>query len=862
MVQGRPRRLFALLLGALLPAACAAQQEASPEGARAAARTGDYDTALALYERLDRGDAALAIRQAHVDVLLTVGRYADAEALARGDDAELATRLAKALMAQGKGAQAEEALQQAVQGRAGDALEAQVLLADLWMARGEHDRAHAAYDALIDVYNSGGARGASDLLAVGHAVRRLGKWEWVYFHDAVKAYDEAIAADPEGVEAQVAMATLFLDKYDSGEAKTILDQVLQKNPRHPQGLLAAARALHFDGSGQAEARAREALEVNENLVGAHVLLARLALEAEDEATAVAEAERALSVDPQSTEALTMLAAARWLANDQAGFRAAEERVLAIDPRHAPLYTELADLAAQRRLYREAATLAARAVDADSLSWEGYGHLGLNLLRTGQISEGRSALDRAFGGDPFNLWFKNTLDLLDTFEHYDVIPTDHFQVVLHERESAVLAPYVTDMAERAYAALRSRYGIDPPTPIRLEVYPEHADFSVRTVGLAGIGALGVSFGTVLAMDSPSAQPEGELNWASTLWHEVAHSFHMALSGNRVPRWFTEGLAVYEQRRAVPGWGFAPSPMFLNTFREGGLRPFSELNEGFMHPRSPQEVPFSYLLASFGIEWIEGQAGFEGIQAFLAGYGAGKDTRTLIREVMGTEPGDVDEAFQAYVEQRFATELDASQPRPGAERLGAAHPGSFSAQLLEGRRLLEQGDVDGAREALEQADALFPTYGGPDSPLWFLAELEVREGNPQRAIQHAERLLTLNESHLQGASLLARLLHEAGDDAGATRALERVLEIAPLQAAPHVQFAEILEARGDFAGAARERGAVVALGPSDPADAYYRLALAHFQAGALDQARSAVLSSLETAPTYGPALDLLLRIREGR
>ena len=39
-----------------------------------------------------------------------------------------------------------------------------------------------------------------------------------------------------------------------------------------------------------------------------------------------------------------------------------------------------------------------------------------------------------------------------------------------------------VAEEAFATLSERYGYAPPLPIRVEVFPRHADFSVRTLGL--------------------------------------------------------------------------------------------------------------------------------------------------------------------------------------------------------------------------------------------------------------------------------------------------------------------------------------------------------------------------------------------
>ncbi len=856
----RPRLPF-LLLVLLLPAACAAQQEVTLEQASEAVRTGDYPAALSALQQLDVENSPLEARLLHLDALMLVGRYQEAAELAteaRFGDA-LLTRRATALRALGQTDRALELLEGARLADLPDEAAARVLHAELLFERGDHDGARGAFDQLIDLYNSGASLSSGDLVAIGSAVRRLGKWESVYFHDAVKAYDEAIQADATGTQAQLAMATLFLDKYDSGEAKNLLNPVLNANPHHPRALLAQARVHHFDGSGEAETRAREALEVNPRLVGARALLARLALESGDEEAAVEELDEALRTNPNSLEALSLLAATRWLAGDTQGFRETEARVLELNPRHAGLYTELADLAAQRRLYREAAELALQGMETDSTAWEAHGHHGLNLLRIGAIDEGRAALETAFAGDPFNQWFKNTLDLLDTFVNYDVIPTEHFELVLASDEAAVLAPYFTDVAERAYAALAERYGVEPPYPIRLEVYPSHTDFSVRTVGLAGIGALGVSFGPVLAMDSPSARARGEFNWASTLWHEIAHSFHMALSDNRVPRWFTEGLAVFEQRRAQPGWGFAPSPGFMDAIREGQLRPLSRLNEGFVRPRAPQEVPFSYLLASLATEYIEETEGFDALMAFLDGFRSGKETATLLEEIMGLDAEQLDERFDDYVRSRYRSALSATVRRGGPQGSGIATPGDFFGQLREGQSLLDQGDLDGAREHLERAHALFPTYGGADSPLWFLMRIAQEAGNPQEVAEWGETLMAVQESHWEGASALVEAYRELGNVEGEVGAWTRVIEIAPLVPEPHQRLAELWEAQEDYDGAARAWEGIVALDPPDRVEAQYRLANARFLAGDVEGARSAVLSALEVAPTYGPALDLLLRIR---
>ena len=71
------------------------------------------------------------------------------------------------------------------------------------------------------------------------------------------------------------------------------------------------------------------------------------------------------------------------------------------------------------------------------------------------------------------------------------------------------------------------------PVQVEVYPDHEDFAVRTMGMPGLGASWASrSNTVVAMDSPSGRPPGSFHWASTLWHEMSHVF--VIRGHQQPR----------------------------------------------------------------------------------------------------------------------------------------------------------------------------------------------------------------------------------------------------------------------------------------------------------------------------------------
>ena len=121
-------------------------------------------------------------------------------------------------------------------------------------------------------------------------------------------------------------------------------------------------------------------------------------------------------------------------------------------------------------------------------------------------------------------------------------------------SPVLSSYASGLAEEAYAKLTRRYGFKPQGPLQVEIFPDHGGFAVRTLGLPGLeGALGVCFGKVVAIDSPRARKAGTFNWGTTLWHEFAHVMTLQMTNHNIPRWYSEGLSVYEEHRARPGWG---------------------------------------------------------------------------------------------------------------------------------------------------------------------------------------------------------------------------------------------------------------------------------------------------------------------
>lgn len=858
-----------------------------PEIAAAALRGGRYEEAEAAYR------AALSeagARRGLAETLRLTGRYREALEILEpeaGTDQPPAELLARAEihLEIGEGEAAENLLRQHIErvgpASAGDSLEAETLLGLLELRRGRRQAGLARLEGVIDAYNTlpGAVFRPRELAAAGKAAAALGFQSPGLFRDALRVFDEAALLDPGDPLPQLLAAELLLDKFNTAEAAESITTVLRNNPRHPQGLFLTARlqdrpAAALDGDAPIDALG-QALAVNPHYPPARALEVQRLLEQDRHEDAEDRAVAAVGALPEAPETLAALAAVRLLGGENPELFELEARYRRHWEGDPLLDLALASAAERRRWYREAAGRSRAALRRSPDSAAALRLLGLNLLRLGDIGEGRKVLEDAFKRDPFDALVKNTLDLLDELDGFARVSAPPFEFVLPAAEAEVLRPYVEALSREAVDSFRDRYGYEPPETLRIEIYDRSADFSVRTVGIPGIGAHGVCFGDVIALESPSAREIGTYHWASTLWHELAHAASMGLTDNRVPRWFTEGLSLLEER-----WRFgdgASLPFYL-ALRDGKLLDIPHLNDGFVRPTWPGQVGVSYFHASLVLEHVEREYGFAAILEMLERYRQGLDTPQVIEETLGITPEALDEAVDALLEVRFGeTARGLKEAGPAAEgatlhvppeldlgidplvaRADAA-PANFALQIQAGIALYEAGRNAEAIERFERAAEAAPEYGGVDGPYRYLSRLyadaDQRDLARLSLHDHLKRFPAAYDEWLR----LAAIYSETGNPREAGAALTSAIEAYPMLPEPHERLAEAAAAQGLADLEVRERRAALASGAPDRAGALYSLALAHFRAGNRDAARRRVLEALEIAPTFNPALRLLLDLR---
>ena len=391
---------------------------------------------------------------------------------------------------------------------------------------GRSDEADDVFSGLVERFLDGIITDEAELVYVAQSM-----WALDRIDDAHDVFRYSVERNPGNVDALIAWGMMLAAKLQNPDALASYEDALAINPNLPEALTGIASLLSGENVERSEAELAAALEINPNYPEAHLLLSRRLITSEQYDAADEETEKALEVNPRLAPALALRATTSYLRGESAQYENYVQQVLAANPSYGEMYRILAEQSVMVRLYAEAVEFAREAIRLDPRDWNAYSVLGINLLRIGEEEAGVAALETAYENDRYNIWTVNTLTLFDSFEDFDRLETEHFRVMLHSEEIGALAPYVTALLEEAYETLSTKYRFEPDGPITFEMFPNHDDFAVRTLGLPGLGALGVSFGKVVVMDSPSARPPGEFNWGGTLWHEFAHVITLQITDHK-------------------------------------------------------------------------------------------------------------------------------------------------------------------------------------------------------------------------------------------------------------------------------------------------------------------------------------------
>ena len=438
------------------------------------------------------------------------------------------------------------------------------------------------------------------------------------------------------------------------------------------------------------------------------------------------------------------------------------------------------------------------------------------------------------------------------------------------EAAIYGDDALELLKEAKRVLCKKYDVSPNAPIVVEIFPEQKDFAIRTFGLpGGAGFLGVCFGRVITANSPASQGDRPSNWRSVLWHEFCHVVTLEKTKNRMPRWLSEGISVYEERERDPSWGEAMTPTYREMLLADNLTPVSDLSAAFLRPPSPVHLQFAYYQSSLVVEFLIDRYGLDAVKAILDDLGNGLTINdALVRSVGSLDKLDLQFAEEARRRaEEFAPEADWSRdqipekPTP-ADLLALVklNPTSYWGLRKLSQAYMAAGEFEKAKETLEKIDSMKATTGERGDPLELLGQVYGELELTKKERQTLENLVALSSDALPALRRLIELAREDGSWEQVAAYAEKINSINPLLPEGHLALAEAaeeVERPGDVVNALR---ALSKLEPADPAGLDYRMAVALNQLDETDRAKHHVLRALDEAPRYRQAHRLLLEIYE--
>jgi hypothetical protein len=710
-------------------------------------------------------------------------------------------------------------------------------------------------------------RDAADSVALGRAALLSGRDPKQVLD---RQYSQAKKADAGLRDVYLATGDLALEKHDYALAAKSFQEGLKKLPNDPDLNLGLARAYAPSEPALMLASLEAALQRNSNHVASLLLVADHLIDAEDYAGADKLIERALAVNPWQAQAWAYRVIITRLQNQPQREQAARATALKFWTNN-PAVPHLIGLKlSQKYRFAEGAAFEREALSWDARFLPAKAQLAHDLLRLGDEAEGWRLAEEVHQEDGYDVNALNLVTLHDTMAKFQTLTNQHFILRMTPHEAALYGPRALVLLDEARSRLCARYGLNLQQATLVEAFAEQRDFAVRTFGMPeNHGFLGVCFGPVITANSPASRPGHRFNWEAVLWHEFTHVITLQLTRNKMPRWLSEGISVYEERQADPAWGEQINPHYREMILGDDLTPVSKLSAAFLTPRSELHLQFAYYESSLVVQFLVERFGFGKLTALLGDLGEGAEINQALEKQ--TAPlASLEKEFVAYARQQagqMAPGLDFEKPGPALEGMAAgsgswtewakSRPTNFWVLTRRVGELAEEQHWAEAKPILEELIRLYPGFTGKESAYALLAGAHRALGETNAEREVLARWSDRDNEALEAYQRLMELGTGTDDWPCVLRNARRYLAVNPLVPLPYRFLARAGEAQGQLPVAIEAQRALLQLDPPNPAEVHYDLARLMDRAGDA-AARRQVLQALEEAPRYRAALELLLRL----
>lgn len=698
-------------------------------------RTGRYELAGKTLDAVAaQGEKSSTWRCEKAELLAVLGKYEEALKLAEAVLAEDAARQAVRELAQKQLeaiAPVPPAAAEAVLVTGKTDLHARWLAGQQLETLGRTEDAIKLYKLVEEVYGKNPPGDAANRTWAGLIMdrySRLTRQQAIYGVRIMQDFFQVASEDLDRQywPARLAAARLALANGKTDMGRGDLNETLRINPNVTEAFVAAGRTFleeyNFDMVDRLIGQARK---VNPNDPDTIELEAGLHMAERKYSEAADSARVGLKINPRHVGLLGVLAAACLRQGDQAQVDALTKQAEAINPKPAEFFATMAEWQAAGRQYDSAEKLFKKALELAPWDVGPANSLGMMYMQTGQEDLARRVLAAALDVDRTNERTNGTHKLLLKLGEFEKLVSDHFIIRYDRSAEPVIGPYFRDYMESVYAEVTRDYDVQLDHKVIIEVFPKHEDFSMRVTGRSWIPTVGACTGWVVALYSPhdlvdkknpqTGEPMG-FNWARVLRHEFTHAVTLAATGNRIPHWYTEALAVSQESRGnPPQWKWVA--MLSQALRQNQLFTVDKIDWGFIRPRPrSNDREMAYAQSQWMAQFIIDRYGFPKINELLKAFRDYKTQARAFKDVLGLTEAEFDKAFREwatqYVVQEWHLPADKIPTVAEAEKAAKAKPQDAKAQadlavayLYAGKAkeaaFLARGDAKSA-EAASKAD----------------------------------------------------------------------------------------------------------------------------------------------------------------
>ena len=610
----------------------------------------------------------------------------------------------------------------------------------------------------------------------------------------IRAYDEI---DRKDADAHVAAAEFFLAHDDPKKAQLELARAGQLNPFHLGALqIVGEQALNQHNAAQAQQALASIREVNPDHPAIRLLRAGLLMLLQQREEALQVLLQAQKMDPDSAQVMAMLAACDAMSGNPEDLAKRLAQADAMMPQES-----LAHVAAARAIL---ATGPVRAIPLleQAITRTPHWNLPRNMLAialmTGTDTEkARPVLEAAYDLDPFSVETTNYLRLLDRLKSFQTNTSKHFAVRFDPATDPFLADEVLSYMESNFTRICSSYKHEPEERTFIELMPENQDFSVRATGRPWVETYAVTLGPVITIIAPrnSGKTIGQFDWGDVLCHEFVHTVTLSETQGRIPRWFTEGLAVSQQ--ITPLWSTRYRLLAQADARDR-LLPVNALDQAIVTASNPE---LGYSQGYWICRYVEEKRGHQAILDMLDAYRAGMSTNAVFQKCLGVAVPEFDVQFAQWARSKLK--------QLGLDKKSQQE---LAALAKQGNDLIKQKDYQGACEIWEKATALCPVSLEAHQRLAGLY-LHKDVNQPEKALPHLHALDAEQLKDNRYAMRLAKLYLQLGKPNEALTSARRACRIHPYDADARQLLIQALTAAGATEDVAKQEKIVAWL--NDPA-----------------------------------------------